>query len=157
MYTIHPLDSETRERVIKRIVKENGFSERLATSILDETLVYLHATQHTDLSLGPSGLVDIGWHTFILYTREYAKYCETAFGHFVHHCPTDREGEVGLPLSETIKFFEENGIAFDPELWELSTQCVGQGGGGNCGTQQRELVAAQTLAGCTERCSTNCK
>jgi len=31
--------------------------------------------------------VDEVWHTFILFTREYAAFCREAFGEFIHHVP----------------------------------------------------------------------
>ncbi len=31
--------------------------------------------------------IDLMWHTFLLYTRDYADFCETHFGFFVHHQP----------------------------------------------------------------------
>jgi hypothetical protein len=35
----------------------------------------------------PSRLVDTCWHLFILDTRNYAQFCELAFGRFLHHEP----------------------------------------------------------------------
>ena len=35
----------------------------------------------------PSEAADQLWHEFILYTREYQKFCDTAFGRFLHHTP----------------------------------------------------------------------
>jgi hypothetical protein len=35
-------------------------------------------------------LVDEMWHTFILFTSEYHKFCEAHFGHYIHHDPTTR-------------------------------------------------------------------
>lgn len=35
----------------------------------------------------PSQVVDDLWHEFILYTREYNKFCRQAFGRFLHHSP----------------------------------------------------------------------
>jgi hypothetical protein len=35
----------------------------------------------------PSKVVDDLWHEFILDTRAYAKFCNTAFGKFFHHVP----------------------------------------------------------------------
>jgi hypothetical protein len=35
----------------------------------------------------PSQVVDELWHEFILYTREYQKFCQQAFGRFLHHTP----------------------------------------------------------------------
>jgi hypothetical protein len=35
----------------------------------------------------PSKLVDEAWHEFLLFTREYAEFCQRAFGRFLHHQP----------------------------------------------------------------------
>lgn len=45
----------------------------------------------TTRPIGPSELVDIGWHTFILYTVDYAAFCERIAGRFIHHVPNDDE------------------------------------------------------------------
>lgn len=37
----------------------------------------------------PSQVVDVAWHEFILFTREYQVFCEKAFGRFLHHTPTE--------------------------------------------------------------------
>ena len=34
--------------------------------------------------------MDEMWHTFVLFTKEYAAYCEEKFGRFVHHVPTTK-------------------------------------------------------------------
>ena len=35
----------------------------------------------------PSRVVDDLWHELVLHTRDYAAFCRTAFGHFLHHQP----------------------------------------------------------------------
>lgn len=35
----------------------------------------------------PSQIVDDAWHEFILWTREYSIFCESALGFFLHHIP----------------------------------------------------------------------
>jgi hypothetical protein len=35
----------------------------------------------------PSQAVDELWHEFILYTRHYQRFCDQAFGRFLHHTP----------------------------------------------------------------------
>ena len=35
----------------------------------------------------PSQVADDLWHEFILYTKEYAEFCNKAFGRFMHHVP----------------------------------------------------------------------
>lgn len=136
MYTIHPLPEAVRHRVVARMMRENGFTRELAESVMDETLAYLHATAKTELPIGPSKIVDIGWHHLILHSRAYAAYCQAAFGEFIHHEPAP-EGEVGLPLADTIAFFEANGIAYDPDLWGMTAFCDSRGGGGNDGSCSR--------------------
>jgi hypothetical protein len=43
-----------------------------------------------DMVLGmPSKAVDIAWHEFILYTRDYSYFCQRAYGHYLHHMPND--------------------------------------------------------------------
>lgn len=37
----------------------------------------------------PSQAVDDAWHEFILFTRQYGKFCRKAFGRFLHHTPAE--------------------------------------------------------------------
>ncbi|WP_102396674.1 glycine-rich domain-containing protein [Enterovibrio norvegicus] len=37
----------------------------------------------------PSQVVDVAWHEFILFTKEYQQFCDKAFGRFLHHTPTE--------------------------------------------------------------------
>lgn len=36
----------------------------------------------------PSKIVDEAWHEFILFTKNYAEFCEKALGRFLHHTPS---------------------------------------------------------------------
>ena len=49
----------------------------------------------------PSVVADSLWHEFILYTREYQRFCRRAFGGFLHHTPAvvlsdDKKNNEGL-------------------------------------------------------------
>lgn len=37
----------------------------------------------------PSQAVDDLWHDFILFTRQYERFCEQAFGQYLHHTPVE--------------------------------------------------------------------
>lgn len=37
--------------------------------------------------LGEARVIDLMWHTFLLFTKDYAAYCRDHFGFFVHHQP----------------------------------------------------------------------
>lgn len=40
----------------------------------------------------PSKAVDVLWHEFILATHEYHRFCQKAFGRYLHHVPNDAMG-----------------------------------------------------------------
>jgi hypothetical protein len=49
----------------------------------------------------PSQVADDLWHEFILYTRQYERFCQKAFGGFLHHTPavvlrSSRQNNTGL-------------------------------------------------------------
>ncbi|WP_227869205.1 glycine-rich domain-containing protein [Nitrosospira lacus] len=35
----------------------------------------------------PSRVVDVAWHEFILFTRDYEEFCQHGIGRFLHHTP----------------------------------------------------------------------
>ena len=37
----------------------------------------------------PSQVVDVAWHEFILFTRNYQVFCQSALGRFLHHTPAE--------------------------------------------------------------------
>ncbi|HSV59732.1 MAG TPA: hypothetical protein VLJ19_12610 [Variovorax sp.] len=41
----------------------------------------------------PSKVVDTAWHEFILHTRGYQRWCQTAFGRMLHHSPAEVLGK----------------------------------------------------------------
>lgn len=92
------------------------FPEKLTTSIAEayphlstaqtnrviETLrEYFHVCNEggRDFMSMPSDAVDSAWHEFILFTRQYADFCDKAFGRFLHHTPA--EGMSKPTLAQT--------------------------------------------------------
>lgn len=94
---------------------------RWAERILEQTLAFLRVcADHPDAArFSPSPLIDIGWHTFILYTREYHEFCRNVAGHYIHHDPSDEPGvEYGSGGSvEAVAAMRERGMPVDDELW----------------------------------------
>jgi hypothetical protein len=61
----------------------------------------------------PSQVVDELWHEFILYTRQYDRFCQKAFGCFLHHTPAvvlgkHRENNAGIRRVWWLCCLEEN-------------------------------------------------
>ena len=42
---------------------------------------------HPEKTYATGGQVDAMWHTFILFTRDYARFCQDIAGEFIHHTP----------------------------------------------------------------------
>jgi hypothetical protein len=118
-------------RLVNRIAKEQDMPREFAARIMDQALAFLRACGEDHRApLGPSELVDIGWYTFILYTREYAQFCDRVAGRFIHHVPNDDgEGEGDDPekvITCTTAAIRSLGFAVDDDLWlTLHVKCNG--------------------------------
>lgn len=114
-------------RLTHRIVKdEQGVDLPTADRIMDQALGFLRlVAEDPKGSHSPSPQVDIGWHTFILYTREYAAFCEEMAGRFIHHAPSDEEGvDYGIGnIARTIAAMKVRGIRVDEPLWSGAEGC----------------------------------
>ena len=112
-------------RVVSRIQKEESVSTDVAEQIMTATCQYLElCAKFPKQSHVPSKQVDIGWHAFLMYTREYADFCNRLGGHFIHHCPNDDQVVSEADSSQTVAFMLEQGIEFDPKLWNAAGQCT---------------------------------
>ena len=76
--------------VVDRLVKDRvADSAARAEELFTEAKRYLVLCEATpDTSFGMySAMVDAAWHTFILFTTEYADFGEDHFGRYLHHAP----------------------------------------------------------------------
>lgn len=136
-------------RLTARITADHTeIDQTMAERIMRETLAFLQAcAQHPDVHLSPSGPVDIGWHTFLLYTREYAAFCDSVAGRFLHHVPDDDPDTPSQDISSaavrarTLAAIRTAGYVVDPGLWPVgSTKCSQDGcsASGQDGTENTE-------------------
>lgn len=123
-------------RLERRIAADHPeLAPGMPARILDQALAFLAACATTTRPIGPSDLVDIGWHTFILYTREYAAFCDRIAGRFIHHEPDDAPGGEGptvpkcvqtpaaspdVPLAAAVEAIRSAYYHLDDELWLCS-------------------------------------
>lgn len=135
------IDDQLWNRLVGRIVKDESVERPLAERIMDQALAFLTlCAAEPQGHYSPSPLVDIGWHTFILYTKAYAAFGEK-MGAFIHHEPSDVEGvDYGTGnIARTVAALKAHGIAVDEPLWantghDCSSYCSGDscaGGGGD--------------------------
>ena len=85
--------------------------------------------------------VDEVWHAFILFTREYAAFCQEAFGMFIHHVP--RTSRTPIPEASRGNFLSAYAEVFGDPM--AVAQTVGAAPG---------LALSDEPAGCgTEDCT----
>lgn len=75
------------DRVVRRLMSEHGFSREEAEQLFLDTLKFMALAVAQNKRLSPSGPIDLGWHNFILHTRDYAEFCKSFLGRFLHHEP----------------------------------------------------------------------
>ncbi len=66
----------------------------------------------------PSKAVDAAWHEFIVLTKEYASFCEKAFGRYLHHTP---KAMMDVPTSAALAntLHQLRGPALSPAGWAM--------------------------------------
>lgn len=119
-------------RLSHRIAAEHDVSTVYAERVMEQALAFLGTCAVTTEPLSPSPDVDLGWHTFILYTSDYAAFCDRIAGRFLHHVPDDDPdleagtGETVDLHERTVSAIEAAGYRVDHELWAkrpLCSQC----------------------------------
>lgn len=78
-----PLDD-----VIQRYAKEQNLPLQVAREHERELKRFLALGAISPELYGMRGPIDNLWHTFVIFTREYAKFCQTVAGKFIHHYPS---------------------------------------------------------------------
>ncbi len=138
------------KRLFGRLAKENSeLSEQEIQMILDDTIGFLKLCgEYAEIGMVPSENVDLGWHVFLMYTRDYQNFCRKSFGCFVHHEPNDKEGEsLEKTALDTVKFMDTIGFPYHEANWPrknkpgiVAEKCEGgscgscdSGPGGDCG------------------------
>jgi hypothetical protein len=109
---------------VRRYAREHQATPEEAAELFRETLkwLYLCGRAATD---GPEGLVlvvhpeiekiDEMWHTFLLFTRDYAEFCDRYFGLFLHHVPGE-DGDEAPPEEGPVRAALEAQYAFVYEV-----------------------------------------
>lgn len=94
--TLEEVLAYQHEDLIARFVEDHGVPESYARELFLETKKWLwlcHIDSQegakTPLTIYPfMGALDEMWHSFVLFSKDYATFCEDFFGEFIHHYPT---------------------------------------------------------------------
>jgi hypothetical protein len=114
---------------------EYGQELCVAERVVDQALAFVHVMGKTGQGdvMAPSQQVDPGWHTLILHTDWYERWCQEQFGYFMHHRPNSktRTRDLMVSVADQIK---AQGFEVDERLWGTAAECNGSAccGDGPC-------------------------
>lgn len=113
-------DATVAERfgaIVDRLSAHPDVPDSLAEPVMTETLRFVQLAAAVDEPVVPSRLVDVGWHEFILFTRDYIAHC-AELGGYVHHVP-DTSDAIGDPTAyqRTRELLTERHGPLDERLW----------------------------------------
>ena len=77
------------EPLINRLVEKKSLERMDAETLYVDMLRFLYLCGTDGKVLAPSERIDLAWHEFLLFTREYQRFCRSMFGFFVHHNPVE--------------------------------------------------------------------
>ena len=80
--------------VVGRLAQKCGMSLIEAEQCFEDTKQFLYLCDVLPGSYCPTKTIDEGWHAFILFTKDYALFCQNYLGRFIHHIPTTSVSEV---------------------------------------------------------------
>lgn len=95
------LAHQPQDFLIEKFAKDHGYSEEEARVLFEDVKRFLLLGSIVDASPAPSLPIDQMWHSFILFTKDYADFCEKVGG-FIHHRPLPQTSEHQPPIEPTL-------------------------------------------------------
>lgn len=110
MKALEEIMTYRNEDVISRFLDLYDVEEAEAGDLFRESLKFLYLIQKGDAFIPDDMLIlDEMWHNFVLFTKEYAVFCQRHFGGYIHHNPATkvekeaRKSAAALQSPEAIK------------------------------------------------------
>jgi hypothetical protein len=79
------------QEIVDRFLDDWDVAPVEAQQLFDDVkrFLYLQAVCGREVPMSATiGMIDEMWHNFALFTVEYAAYCDSVYGRFLHHAPT---------------------------------------------------------------------
>jgi hypothetical protein len=126
---LHKIERYPFAQVREKLLMEGRFAPEVIDQAIPEFRKYLSL-----LAMGYSGLgmiskeVDEVWHTFILFTRDYSRFCEEVFGFYLHHHPGLDSQPIGPEPRKRFLEAYQSVYGAIPPIYQTNAKC------GTCGT-----------------------
>lgn len=125
-------------KIVARYIQDEGVSPSTANIHERELKRFLALCAIFRGPIGMRGPVDELWHSFLMFTEDYERFCTKVAGAFIHHAPNDEDTPEAGRRSAALRFNAAYEAVFqespDPEIWPLLTSgsCM-NGCGSRCG------------------------
>ncbi len=87
MINIQKLRTYVNEDVVDKYATEFKLPRDTAAAHFNQLKYFLRRCSMSDQPQTPTRDIDNIWHTFLLFTSDYAEFCGVFFGKFIHHKP----------------------------------------------------------------------
>lgn len=77
--------------LIDRLVEKKGLKRTEAEELYRDLMRFMFLCGTRSEVLAPSERIDLAWHEFLLFTKQYQEFCSRMFGFFVHHKPRTKK------------------------------------------------------------------
>lgn len=108
--SIHNIMAYSMSEIVKRCQKDHNYSDQDMIILEKELKRFLALELIKDTPNLGTGMystdVDNLWHTFLLFTKEYAEFCQKHFNHFIHHVPEIEKVSTSEQIEEVHKDFK---------------------------------------------------
>lgn len=107
--------------VIEKFRKDHDYTHHSAEILFKELKKYLLICANENRAYPPSKSIDKIWHTFILFTLDYTKFCNSSFGRYIHHSPITGDIASDIkpePFSNTIAALKRLSADYNEHFWE---------------------------------------
>lgn len=74
-------------QVIRKLQDKEGLAEEEAKNLFQDTLRFLYLCGTGNGGHVPTARIDLAWHYFVLFTKDYRDFCDRYFGRFIDHQP----------------------------------------------------------------------
>jgi len=115
------INSWDMSEIAYRLINRDNLPEKDVAQAINEFKKYMIVRLVTGKVLTmTSEIVDLVWHQFILFTKEYHDFCNKVFGEYIHHAPAT---DTRKPKEENVQnLIEGYNSIFGPlpSVWSTS-------------------------------------
>lgn len=119
------------ESLIEWIMRDSDETREMSFQKLEDVKRFLClCASNPGARLAVSKLLDETWHSFVLHTQLYSRFCNEFLGTFIHHRPTSQpESEA---YARTLELYASEFGTPDARWWPKNTKDAGDCDSGTC-------------------------